>query len=76
MNTAATDTTQNTAVVIVLDWSKPSTMVRELQAWLSWVDSWAQRAGAADPSPEIDEMHERRESLPSSLFPSWHFPPL
>ncbi|CAK9779848.1 unnamed protein product [Cutaneotrichosporon oleaginosum] len=56
------DTPPNTAVVIVLDWSKPSTMVRELLAWLGWVDAWAARAAQADPSSEVDEMHERLES--------------
>ncbi|BEJ13610.1 hypothetical protein CspHIS471_0307840 [Cutaneotrichosporon sp. HIS471] len=52
----------NTAVVIVLDWSKPSTMVRELLAWLGWVDAWAARTALVDMSVAVDEMHERLQS--------------
>lgn len=50
-------TPQNTAVVIVLDWTKPSTMVRELLAWLAWVDQWAQRADKGHS--DGDELRER-----------------
>ncbi|EJT50405.1 hypothetical protein A1Q1_00337 [Trichosporon asahii var. asahii CBS 2479] len=47
----------DTAVVIVLDWTKPSSMVRELLTWLSWVDGWAQRV-----SKDTDEMRDRLQA--------------
>nr|XP_031862034.1 uncharacterized protein CI109_002447 [Kwoniella shandongensis]KAA5529106.1 hypothetical protein CI109_002447 [Kwoniella shandongensis] len=49
----------DTAVVIVLDWTKPSSMVGELVTWLSWVDEWA--AQAAQPG-ETDDLRERLQS--------------
>jgi dynein light intermediate chain 1 len=40
--------------VIVLDWTKPSTMVRELLHWLAWVDAWAERADKGEgDGPEL-----------------------
>jgi dynein light intermediate chain 1 len=42
--------------MIVLDWTKPSAMVRELLHWLTWVDSWAARVDAKNgDGPELRE---------------------
>ncbi|WVN87585.1 uncharacterized protein L203_102768 [Cryptococcus depauperatus CBS 7841] len=49
----------DTAVVIALDWTKPSSMVQELLTWLSWVEQWAQ--GFAEQG-EVDELHEKLQS--------------
>lgn len=49
-------------MVIVLDWTKPSGMVRELLHWLGWVDSWAERTAKRD-GEESNELRERRELL-------------
>ncbi|AAW40980.2 hypothetical protein CNBA4890 [Cryptococcus deneoformans B-3501A] len=49
----------DTAVMIVLDWTKPSSMLQELLNWLSWVEAWA--LGSAEKG-EIEELHERLQS--------------
>ncbi|OCF34912.1 hypothetical protein I316_03459 [Kwoniella heveanensis BCC8398] len=49
----------DTAVVIVLDWTKPSSMVQELVNWLSWVEEWASSAGERG---EAEEMREKLQS--------------
>ncbi|WVQ94127.1 hypothetical protein IAU59_001205 [Kwoniella sp. CBS 9459] len=51
----------DTAVVIVLDWTKPSSMVHELVNWLAWVEEWA------SSSAERGEAEELREKLQSHL---------
>ncbi|WVF66512.1 hypothetical protein IAT40_001252 [Kwoniella sp. CBS 6097] len=51
----------DTAVVIVLDWTKPSSMVHELLNWLVWVEEWA------SSSADRDEAEELREKLQSHL---------
>ncbi|KIR42291.1 dynein light intermediate chain 1, cytosolic [Cryptococcus deuterogattii 99/473] len=49
----------DTAVMIVLDWTKPSSMLQELLNWLSWVEAWA--LGSAKRG-ETEELHERLQS--------------
>ncbi|WWC57570.1 uncharacterized protein I303_100102 [Kwoniella dejecticola CBS 10117] len=49
----------DTAVVIVLDWTKPSSMVQELLTWLSWIDEWSSSAAERG---ELDELKERLQS--------------
>ncbi|ODN99291.1 hypothetical protein I350_07456 [Cryptococcus amylolentus CBS 6273] len=49
----------DTAVVIVLDWTKPQSMLQELLTWLSWVETWASEAGERG---EVEELHERLQS--------------
>ncbi|KAK8844775.1 hypothetical protein IAR55_006625 [Kwoniella newhampshirensis] len=49
----------DTAVVIVLDWTRPSSMVRELVTWLSWVDQWAPQS--AQPG-EVEDLRERLQA--------------
>lgn len=44
--------------MIVLDWSKPGSMVKELVHWLRWVDQWAETAAKQG---EADELRDRRE---------------
>ncbi|RXK42689.1 hypothetical protein M231_00245 [Tremella mesenterica] len=52
---------QDTAVVILLDWTKPSLMVRELLTWLAWIDKWV------ESSTEQGEAEEMRDRLQSHL---------
>ncbi|WRT63175.1 uncharacterized protein IL334_000078 [Kwoniella shivajii] len=49
----------DTAVVIVLDWTKPSSMISELLTWLSWIDQWASETSE---NGEIEELKERLQS--------------
>ncbi|WVR03075.1 hypothetical protein IAU60_000064 [Kwoniella sp. DSM 27419] len=49
----------DTVVAIVLDWSKPFAMLRELVTWLAWVDQWAASSGQKG---EVEEMRERLQS--------------
>ncbi|WVQ82872.1 hypothetical protein IAT38_005008 [Cryptococcus sp. DSM 104549] len=49
----------DTAVAIVLDWTKPSSMLRELLTWLSWVEQWASKSAGRG---EAEELHERLQS--------------
>ncbi|TYJ51346.1 hypothetical protein B9479_008082 [Cryptococcus floricola] len=49
----------DTAVVIVLDWTKPQSMLRELFTWLACVETWASEAGERG---EVEELHERLQS--------------
>ncbi|KAL1407301.1 hypothetical protein Q8F55_006722 [Vanrija albida] len=50
----------DTAVVIVLDWTKPSSMIKELLTWLLWVDAWAARVGG--DGGEGDELRAKLQS--------------
>ncbi|WWC67332.1 uncharacterized protein I206_101240 [Kwoniella pini CBS 10737] len=49
----------DTAVIIILDWTKPSSMVQELLTWLSWIDEWT--TGNAKRG-ELDELKEKLQS--------------
>lgn len=49
----------DTAILIVLDWTKPGTMVDQLLGWLEWVDEWAEGVAGRGESEEI---RERRQS--------------
>ncbi|GFZ44532.1 hypothetical protein JCM24511_02255 [Saitozyma sp. JCM 24511] len=53
------DSLNDTVVMIVLDWTKPSTMINELLHWLVWVDNWA--ASTAGKG-QAEEMRERLQS--------------
>lgn len=41
--------------MIVLDWTRPGGMAKELITWLRWIEEWA---GGSDDS---EEMRDRRE---------------
>jgi hypothetical protein len=59
---------QDTAVLIVLDWTRPAEMISELLTWLEWVESWS---GTVAGRTEGEEARERRESsFPPLLCPS------
>ncbi|WWC90205.1 uncharacterized protein L201_005138 [Kwoniella dendrophila CBS 6074] len=49
----------DTAAVIILDWTRPSSMVKELLTWISWIDQWA--TGNAERG-ESEELKERLQS--------------
>ncbi|KAJ9118554.1 hypothetical protein QFC22_003774 [Naganishia vaughanmartiniae] len=49
-----------TGVMIVLDWSKPHTMLEELLKWLTWVEKWSSQSASKE-----DEIggYERLKSI-------------
>ncbi|KAF8261673.1 dynein 1 light intermediate chain [Lactarius quietus] len=49
----------HTAVVIVLDWTRPWTFLEELHTWLAWVENWVQGDGARDLEVIREENRER-----------------
>ncbi|WVW81249.1 hypothetical protein I302_103240 [Kwoniella bestiolae CBS 10118] len=49
----------DTAAVIILDWTKPSSIVQELLTWLSWIDQWASNNAERG---ELEELKERLQS--------------
>ncbi|ORX35111.1 dynein light intermediate chain-domain-containing protein [Kockovaella imperatae] len=49
----------DTAVVIVLDWTRPSSMVKEIVMWLDWVERWASDSAARGQG---EEMRDRLQS--------------
>ncbi|KAK6904682.1 hypothetical protein I203_105498 [Kwoniella mangroviensis CBS 8507] len=51
----------DTAAVIMLDWTKPSSMIQELLTWLSWIDQWANH------NAERGEVEELKEKLQSHI---------
>ncbi|ORY26475.1 dynein light intermediate chain-domain-containing protein [Naematelia encephala] len=53
------DSLLDTTVMILLDWTKPSSMIKELQSWLAWTDSWARESAQKG---ELEELHERLQS--------------
>lgn len=50
-----------TLVLIVLDWTRPSTFLDQLRIWLEWVDRWAQGDGARELEVMREEGKERRK---------------
>ncbi|KAN0140374.1 Dynein light intermediate chain (DLIC) domain containing protein [Lactarius tabidus] len=49
----------HTAVVIVLDWTRPWTFVEELHTWLAWIERWVQGDGARELEVIREEHRER-----------------
>lgn len=54
----------DTSILIVLDWTKPATMIVQLLGWLEWVEEWSKRV-----SREV-EGEEGRERCTSRRFAS------
>ncbi|KAL4076333.1 dynein light intermediate chain-domain-containing protein [Scleroderma citrinum] len=52
-------TLPHTAVMIVLDWTRPWTFVEELEMWLMWVERWAKGDGSREVDIVREENHER-----------------
>ncbi|KAL4081422.1 dynein light intermediate chain-domain-containing protein [Scleroderma yunnanense] len=52
-------TLPHTAVMIVLDWTRPWTFVEELEMWLMWVEQWAKGDGSREVDIVREENHER-----------------
>lgn len=51
----------NTAVMIVLDWTRPATFLDQLYTWLAWVDKWGKSEGSREVEVLRDEGRERRK---------------
>lgn len=51
----------HTAVVVVLDWTKPWTFIEQLQIWLRWIDVWVKGDGSRELDVVKEENRERRE---------------
>ncbi|KAH9983550.1 DLIC-domain-containing protein [Russula compacta] len=49
----------HTAVIIVLDWTRPWTFVEELHTWLTWIERWVQGDGARELEIIREEHRER-----------------
>ncbi|KAI6166245.1 dynein light intermediate chain-domain-containing protein [Pisolithus thermaeus] len=49
----------HTAVMIVLDWTRPWTFVEELETWLKWVEQWAKGDGSREVEIVREENRER-----------------
>ncbi|KAI9457300.1 dynein light intermediate chain-domain-containing protein [Russula earlei] len=49
----------HTAVVIVLDWTRPWTFLEELHTWLTWIERWVQADGAHELQVLREEHRER-----------------
>ena len=53
----------HTAVIIVLDWTRPWTFLEDLHTWLSWVERWVQGDGARELEVIREEHRERCASV-------------
>ena len=53
----------HTAVVIVLDWTRPWTFLEELHTWLAWIEGWVQGDGARELEVIREEHRERCLSI-------------
>ncbi|KAI6024519.1 dynein light intermediate chain-domain-containing protein [Pisolithus marmoratus] len=49
----------HTAVMIVLDWTRPWTFMEELEMWLKWVEQWAKGDGSREVEIVREENRER-----------------
>lgn len=62
----------HTAVMIVLDWTKPWTFVEQLELWLNWVEAWVKGDGSRELDVVREENRERRKRLsfylPCAMF--------
>ncbi|KAL5527720.1 hypothetical protein ACEPAG_6521 [Sanghuangporus baumii] len=52
----------HSAVMIVLDWTKPWTFVSQLQLWLAWTEAWVKGDGSRDLEVLREENRERLQS--------------
>ncbi|THH12266.1 hypothetical protein EW145_g110 [Phellinidium pouzarii] len=52
----------HTAVIIVLDWTKPWTFIEQLQLWLNWVEVWVKGDGSRELEVAREENRERLQS--------------
>ncbi|KAI5119605.1 hypothetical protein M0805_005775 [Coniferiporia weirii] len=52
----------HTAVMIVLDWTKPWTFAEQLQLWLNWVETWVNGDGSRELEVAREENRERLQS--------------
>lgn len=59
----------HTAIIIVLDWTRPWTFLDELHTWLVWIERWVQGNGARELQVIREEHRERCASL-SFSFPA------
>lgn len=54
--------------MIVLDWTRPWDFVEELQAWLQWIETWAQGDGSRELEIAREESRERcKRVIPLNL---------
>ncbi|KAG8926656.1 hypothetical protein FRC02_008758 [Tulasnella sp. 418] len=53
----------NTAVVIVLDWTRPWTFIEQLYTWLAWIEKWVHGDSAREMEVAREEGRERLQSL-------------
>jgi len=60
----------HTAVVIVLDWTRPWAFLDELHTWLTWIEHWVQGDGSRELQVIREEHRERCESVSSFFFAS------
>ncbi|KAH9988414.1 dynein light intermediate chain-domain-containing protein [Russula vinacea] len=49
----------HTAVIIVLDWTRPWTFLEDLYTWLTWIEHWVQGDGARELEVIREEHRER-----------------
>ncbi|KAH8118671.1 dynein light intermediate chain-domain-containing protein [Phellopilus nigrolimitatus] len=52
----------HSAVMIVLDWTKPWTFVEQLQIWLRWVEAWVKGDGSRELEVVREDNRERLQS--------------
>ncbi|KAI0920968.1 hypothetical protein AcW1_004900 [Taiwanofungus camphoratus] len=52
----------HTAVIIVLDWTRPWTFVEELEKWLEWIEKWTDGNGAREVEIVREENRERLQA--------------
>jgi Dynein light intermediate chain (DLIC) len=55
----------HTAVIIVLDWTRPWTFLEDLYTWLTWIEHWVQGDGARELEVIREEHRERCASVSS-----------
>ena len=60
----------HTAVIIVLDWTRPWTFLEDLHTWLVWIEHWVQGDGARELEVIREEHRERCAPVSSCLLPS------
>ena len=53
----------HTAIIIVLDWTRPWTFLEDLHTWLSWIERWVQGDGARELEVIREEHRERCASV-------------
>jgi dynein light intermediate chain 1 len=58
----------HTAVVIVLDWTRPWSFLDELYTWLTWIENWVNGDGTRQLEVIREEHRERCPSISSLSF--------